>query len=113
MSISELVFDLWLLSVIVVFVDDFSGVVEEVEKMAQKWLKSPIPLRLPKPFSCSLCMTWWLGIIFAICVKAFSLKALAFIVLFSALTPVTLRAMQLVVGVLGKLCEVVERILKL
>jgi hypothetical protein len=60
------VINLLIIEIVAVFVIDYSGFIQEMEKYLTKWLKSPIPLKIPKPASCSLCMTFYSGLIYLI-----------------------------------------------
>ena len=50
----------------------YSGFPYEFEKIVSKRLKFG-QFKLPKPFSCPLCMTWWTCLIYIICIKQFTL----------------------------------------
>lgn len=80
--------DLFLISLICVLIIDVSGFIEELELILAKWLKVS-KVRMPKPFSCSFCMTWWVGLAYLICVGSVTLPYLAAVLLLAALTPVT------------------------
>lgn len=70
------------IAVIVVFVVDYSGVVENVKKMLWRWVKGNkvyIPFSV-KPFDCSLCLTFWIGLIYLL-VMGISLMGLMELVL--------------------------------
>lgn len=79
--------NLILIGFIVVFIIDYSGFIEEADKILTKLLKSKIPLHIPKPFSCSLCSTFWLGLIYLLCVGKFNLLNIAGVIVVSAFTP--------------------------
>lgn len=44
-----------------VYALDYSGFIEEMNTLLSRYYKMPI--RIPKPFSCSLCMSLWTGVI--------------------------------------------------
>ena len=50
----------------------YSGFPSEFEKIISNKLKFG-QFKLPKPFSCPLCMTWWCCLIYIICIKQFTL----------------------------------------
>lgn len=79
--------NLILIGFIVVFIIDYSGFIEEADKILTKVLKSKIALHIPKPFSCSLCSTFWLGLIYLLCVGQFNLLNIAGVIVVSAFTP--------------------------
>lgn len=104
--------NLLLIAFICVFIIDFSGVIENIDRMLQKALKNPL-LHLPKPFSCSLCASWWLGIIYLICVGGFTLLNIAYVAFLAALTPVILRSLYLVRDLLDKALYGLEKLFHL
>lgn len=53
----ETVLTLILIQVCAVGVIDLSGIIDTLDNFLTKVLKTKA--RVPKPFSCSLCMTWW------------------------------------------------------
>lgn len=60
------ILNLFVIEAVTVFIIDFSGFIQEVENYLTKWFKSPIPLKIPKPASCSLCMSFYAGLIYLI-----------------------------------------------
>lgn len=78
--------DLLLMTLIIVFIIDLSGVIDSMESVLSRWLKGPA--RIPKPFSCSLCMSWWCGLAYLLCVGHFTLAYVAYMALLAFLTPV-------------------------
>lgn len=91
-----------LITFIIVFIIDLSGFITDMEKKLSKWLK--IKAVIPKPFSCSLCLSFWTNIIYLISINSFSLPYLAFICLLSFLTPI-------IQTLLLKLREILEDII--
>lgn len=79
--------NLILIGFIVVFMIDYSGFIDEADKILTKVFKSKIPLHIPKPFSCSLCSTFWLGLIYLLCAGQFNLLNIAGVIVVSAFTP--------------------------
>lgn len=77
--------DLLLIAVITIYIVDLSGFTESWRSALTKRLKAK-DLKPIRPFDCSLCMVWWVGIIFALCTRAFSLPILAYIALLSFLS---------------------------
>lgn len=69
--------NIFIINLLVVFVVDLSGFIPELESIISK--RFHFKARIPKPFSCSLCMTFWLGLIYTICTSSFSLPTLLFI----------------------------------
>lgn len=63
---------LLLLAWVVVFIVDLSGVTYELAR----WLRRE---RLRKPWSCSLCMTWWTGLVWAVATGSLSVPVVAYV----------------------------------
>lgn len=78
-----MILDLFLITIIICFLIDISGIIESIEWWLSKWLK--VPCKIPKPFSCSLCMTFWVGLIW-VTIHGFTLFNLLFVCLFAALS---------------------------
>lgn len=76
-----------LIALICTMVIDISGFIGEMEGILAKWLgvKS---VRIPKPFSCSLCATFWCSLIYAIIAGEFTLPVIAYSLFIAILTPV-------------------------
>lgn len=81
-----MILDIIAITFLCVFVIDISGFIDEVETMLGKWLKGKA--HIPKPFSCSLCMSWWINLIVLLCVGKFTLGYISIVALFAILTPV-------------------------
>ena len=75
-----------LIALICVIIIDISGIVEEAEAGLSRWLGTKA--RIPKPFSCSLCMTHWTALIYILCLGQFSILNYAYILFIAVLTPV-------------------------
>lgn len=82
----ETVKSLALIAFIAVFVVDLSGFIEEAEAGLGRWLG--IKAKIPKPFSCSLCVTWWTGLIYLLVVGRFTFDYIAVLCLLCSFTPV-------------------------
>lgn len=85
----KIIFDLLALAFIIVFIVDLSGFKETLLAIVRKATGKAV-LEL-KPFTCSLCLTWWTGFIvwFVYCCKngGTNLWILAAVALISFLTP--------------------------
>lgn len=96
-----------LLAVVVVFVVDISGIVETLKEGIGKLLK--IKVGRLRPFDCSLCMVWWVCLIYALCVGAFSIPMIAYISLLALLSLRIADTLRLISDIIG---AIVERISK-
>lgn len=81
-----LIAKLLIITLLMVFIIDLSGFIDELETTLSKWLKGKA--RIPKPFSCSLCMSWWTNLIYLLCIGKLTLPYIAIVALFAFLTPV-------------------------
>ena len=81
--------NLLLIALIIVFIVDISGAVEHLINPLVKYiLKIPKSSRIEIPLiSCSLCMTFWSGLIYIIVTGNFSLLNLVYVCLCAFLTP--------------------------
>ena len=77
--------NLLLIAVIVVFVVDLSGFTDAWKNALARLFnaKTVKPLR---PFDCSLCLTWWTCLIYALVTGAVSIPVIAYIALLSYLS---------------------------
>lgn len=69
--------DILFLTLIVVFIVDASGFTDSWLDALSRWLKHRV--NSFKPFSCSLCMTWWSGIVYLIATGRFCLPLIAYV----------------------------------
>lgn len=69
--------DILFLTLIVVFIVDASGFTDSWLDALSRWLKHRV--NSFKPFSCSLCMTWWSGIVYLIVTGRFCLPLIAYV----------------------------------
>lgn len=69
-----------------VFIIDYSGIIESMERGIAKAIGFPT-VHIPKPFSCSLCSTWWLGLSYLIWTKDVSIPNLCWVGFCAAITP--------------------------
>lgn len=83
---TDMIINTLMIAIIMVFIIDFSGIIEHIELQLSKFLK--IPASIPKPFSCSLCMTWWTALIYNWCTMKFTLEMIVIVALISSITPI-------------------------
>ena len=76
--------DLLFLTLVVVFIVDLSGFTDSWLSAFSKWLGHTV--REFKPFTCSLCMTWWTGIVYLLVTGQFSIPLLAYVALLAFLS---------------------------
>ena len=103
------ILDLLLIQFIIVGIIDVSGFVQELEGFLSKWLH--IRARIPKPFSCSLCTTWWTGLIYLIITGNLTLPLVAFTLFISLLTTVTKDIIYLIQDLLIKIIDIISKMI--
>lgn len=106
-----MIIKLLLLTCVVVFIIDLSGIIEELERILGKWLKAKIVI--PKPISCSLCMTWWIGLIYIIVCGYLNLPYIAYVALLSFLTTTIYNILILIRDIVNKIITITYKYLKL
>lgn len=76
--------DLLCVAVVWVVVLDLSGFVEEMERiLSKKWKRI---VRIRKPWSCSLCMSWWTGLLYLLITSKIAITSVAVLALVSLST---------------------------
>lgn len=76
--------ELLMIAVILVFIIDVSGAKDTLLRFVTKFTgKEVLSLR---PFTCSLCMTWWIGLVWLILSRSAGLYEFAVLAVVSALT---------------------------
>lgn len=79
-----LVLNLLFISVIISFIIDCSGIVDSVKSMISRYILNIRSVNYSiKPFDCSLCMTWWTGLIYIYWIGQFSIIGVFIVALFS------------------------------
>ena len=81
----QIYIDLLLVALITIYIVDISGFTESWRGWCANILQISHLKPLP-PFDCSLCMTWWVCLIYALCVGQISLGTIAFSALLSHLS---------------------------
>ena len=84
--------DLFLIQLIVVFIVNISGAIDSLKYGISKLLtKGKIGTDNwdLKPFDCSLCVTFWSGMIYLVCVHQFTIPMIAYVCLLAATTDIT------------------------
>lgn len=87
-----MIIDLILIQLIIVFIIDLSGAVESLKLFISKILtKEKIQTTNfdLRPFTCSLCSTWWIGLIYLLICHSFTIPYIALVALLSFLTPLS------------------------
>lgn len=98
-----MILNLFILTVIICFIVDISGIIEQLKRWLFKIAYPEKPYRpySLKPFDCSLCMTWWAGLVYITIYGCFDLPHIALVVLMAYLSERVKNAMELVSDFFG------------
>ena len=105
--------NLLLIQLILVFIIDLSGASTSLKLFISKWLtKGRVPSTNYdlKPFTCSLCMTWWIGLIYIYLVGEFTIPMIAYVGGLSYLTSVSKDALLLVKDLITKVINIIYKL---
>lgn len=108
----NVIFNLFLIAVICVFIVDISGAIDSL-KSAIKWLLTNGKMKNSnydlKPLSCSLCMTFWCGLIYLLVTGNFTLMYVAIVCLFSAFSCLLKSGILLVEDIITKIIQLIYK----
>ena len=79
-----MILNLFLIAFICGFIIEYSGFISEMEEILTKLTKSKFKVHIPKPFSCALCCTFWIGLIYICKINEFTFVNLALVCIASA-----------------------------
>lgn len=106
-----IILNIFLLAFIIVFCIDYSGFIEEADKILTKALRSKVPLHIPKPFSCGTCLVWWSGLIYLLAIGKFTFAYIAVVAIASALTPEILSIIYFIKDFVNMIFDCFEKII--
>lgn len=111
-----IVFNLFLLTFIIVYIVDISGAVDSL-KSGLKWLITKGKMKdnnyTLKPFDCSLCLTFWVGLTYLLITGYFTLPYIAVVCFLSAFSDIFKNTILLLEDLFIKLQRVINKVLKL
>lgn len=103
----EVCLNLILIQLIIVFIIDLSGFIEDgIEPMLAKLFHKP-KVRLKKPWSCSLCLTTWIGLIYILIKGCFTIPMIGYVLLLAYLTPIAYNLLIMVKEALIKITTII------
>lgn len=106
-----IVFNLFLISIIVVCIIDISGFVESLKSALSKLLTKHIKSSSYslKPIDCSICMTWWCGLIYLIIYHQLTLLNITILLLIAVSTPIINDTIRLIQDLITKIINIIYR----
>ena len=106
--------NLILLTTIVVFIVDISGAIDSL-KSSLKWILTKGKMKNSdyqlKPLDCSLCITFWIGIVYLLITNNFTLPYLGFVCLLSCFSNVIKSSILLVEDILIKITQLIYKLI--
>lgn len=106
------IFNLFLIAVITVCIIDLSGFVESLKSALTKLLtkgkisNSDYTL---KPIDCSLCMTFWIGLIYLIIYNQLTLLNISILLLIAVSTPIINDVIRLLQDIITKIINIIYK----
>ena len=93
-----MIINLFFITFIITFIIDYSGIIQSIENFLYKKIgKSKFIVRIPKPFSCSLCMTFWTGLLYLIIIGCLNIQNIFIVCLFSISTKMIIDLIYLII----------------
>ena len=96
-----MILELMMIAIIICFVIDISGIIESIEWYLGKWLGGKVII--PKPFSCSLCMCFWMGLLWLLIQSQFTLFNVMVVCLIAAFSEQITNAILILKQLIAKL----------
>ena len=100
-----MILNLFFIAFICGFIIEYSGFVSNAEEILTKLTKSKFKVHIPKPFSCALCSTFWIGLIYICVTDSFSFLNLALVCIAAASASLLSNSLVLIRELLNKLIE--------
>lgn len=109
-----MILNLLLIQAIICYIIDLSGVAEFIKHVIWKWLKGDKPYKdfSFKPFLCSRCMSFWVGLIYLLVSHSFTIPWIAFVSAQSLLASTVSTALQLVKDTLDLILYKITRLIE-
>lgn len=107
-----LIAELLLIAAICVFIVDVSGWTQTWKGMLARWTHASSAEGRLRPFDCSLCCTWWAGLLWCLFTGQFSLGAVAGCALAAASSRIILSAWNLICSSLVGLLDWLQRVIE-
>lgn len=107
--------NLLIITCLIVWVIDLTDVMDYFKKLIWRlvWGKKQYKQFRMKPLDCSLCMSWWIGIVYILLLKNFTIAMLGYVGLLSFLTPVIKDVLVMIKDMLVGLLNLIYKILRL
>lgn len=111
-----MILNLLFISLIWVLILDVAGFAHTIDRTLYKIFYKGRPFRDDahfKPFDCSLCLTFWSGLLYLIIIHSFTIPYITLLLLFACLTPLEKDIFNLIRDLIIKLIDLIYRLFKL
>ena len=105
-----MIVNLLIINIFWICVLDLLFFADELGVILTKIMRSKLPLKLPKPFSCSTCMTWWTGLVYLLIINQLTFVNILFLILISAGSRVMFHFIQSIFGFIDRLIFLFEHL---
>ena len=107
--------NLFILTCIIVFIIDLSGFVDEmVKRLYYKYIKvGDYHTLIPKlkPLTCSLCLSFWAGIIYLLITSQFTILMVGYVCLLAFLSPVIGDILVMIKDAVNKIINLIYKLI--
>ena len=107
--------NLFILTCIIVFIIDLSGFVDEmVKRLYYKYIKvGDYHTLIPKlkPLTCSLCLSFWAGIIYLLITSQFTILMIGYVCLLAFLSPVIGDILVMIKDAVNKIINLIYKLI--
>lgn len=107
--------NLFILTCIIVFIIDLSGFVDEmVKRLYYKYIKvGDYHTLIPKlkPFTCSLCLSFWVGLFYLLITRQFTILMIGYVCLLAFLSPIIGDILVMIKDVLNKVINLIYKLI--
>lgn len=103
---------LLLIAVIWTFILDLCGFAQTIDKLLYRIFYKGRAFRDDarfKPFDCSLCMSWWTGLVYLLITHSFTVLNIAILLCFAWLTPLIKDFFTLIKDIIIKLVDIIYK----
>lgn len=112
--------DLLLLTIIICFIIDISGFINDgIKPLIAKIINrnsnikiNPESINIPKPFSCSLCLTFWSGLIYLLFTHNFTIPYIALVSFLSLISSNISGFLFVVKDILALIENLIQRLIQ-
>ena len=104
-----MIIDLLAIATIMVFITDISGVITHIESNIARWLEmKTVHIKL---LECSLCQSWWLGLIYLLFTGSLTIVNIAIVALIAYSTTIIKEIYYIISDIITWILSIIQKIL--